>query len=238
MIPAGVGYTCQDEAKAEPFWTSHRIKPSRTLRGNSWRDHLDLDMIQNMIDHSTGKLWTYEDMIAFFRQNLRTDGEFVLTRHGVNLLTGQAEYDRVPFGTLIKDWYSFVDDALEPLEYILSGHVMRDKRYSKVAWSLMRRMGWAPGKGIGKHEDGRTSPIPTPPPPASSGGGAKPRRRGSGGGQPGQGGARQGPDLKVHETPEGLVYGEVGNRNGAVRCWRYGTPPQQVSPSVQVRWYG
>ncbi|MDC0525513.1 reverse transcriptase domain-containing protein [bacterium] len=233
LVPTGPGpYISPDEAKAEPFWSSMRINVRCRDRGNSWRDDIQLHRVQDLIDHDRNAPCTEERMEAEYEEALETDGRYVVTDAGRDLF-GRRQYDRIPFERLHRDWRSFIMDARDAID-IATGKSVELYRYSEQARSMMQRMGWRPGAGLGKLEDGRTSPIPTPNPPRVGG------RGGAAGAARLQGGGKK-PVLYAHEQQPGeMVYGTIGNRNGAevLEVWEVSprgvpTPTKQVVKLVQ-----
>ena len=214
-LPVGpAAYINMDEARAEPFWTSKRIKVRQRARGDSWRDEMGFNRVQDLIDFEENQPHTDERIECELCANLETDGRYIISYAGTDLM-GNTEYDRVPFKKMLDDWSSFIQDAGPALPCALGTTNPETQRYSTQAQSIMRAMGWEPGKGLGKHEDGRTSPIPTPPPPRGGGG-----RRGRRGGGRGGGGKKL--SLVAHETSAGIVYGQPGDRDGAevLEVWK------------------
>jgi hypothetical protein len=197
-----------DEARAEPFWTSKRIKVRQRSRGDSWRDDMEFNRVQDLIDFEANQPYTEESIEGYLNANLETDGRYVVTYAGTDLM-GNAQYDRIPFKRMFDDWCSFIQDAGPALPCALGLTNPEIERYSAQAQAMMRAMGWRPGKGLGKHEDGRTSPIPTPSPPRGGGGGRRGRRGG------GRAGAGKRLSLVAHETDAGVIYGQLGERDGA-----------------------
>ena len=203
MVPVGPGpYISMDEAKAEPFFTSLRIKVRNRARGNNWRDDLSLNRVQDLIDRDTSAPYTEAQMEAQYEQDLETDGPYVVTRAGYDLF-GRPEYDRLHFSKMNRDWRSFIEDASEAIK-AATGSSTELERYSKQARDMMASMGWQPGQGLGKSEDGRTSPIPTPQPPRGGGLG------GAAGAARLQGGGKKKLTLWAHEHEPGqVVYGKI-----------------------------
>ena len=196
LVPVDAGYVSKEEARAEPLWNSHRVTLTRTVRGDSWRD-LNLNRVQDLIDFTVMRPYTTRRIRDQLVSELETDGEWVVTYAGTDLL-GNTQYDRVPFSALYADWRSFICSCAEALEYALGEARPELRRYSHVALQMMRAMGWNPGQGIGKHGQGRVEPIPTPQPP--------------GGGGPG------GPRLARTETEQEKMYAH--ERRSSPECTR------------------
>ena len=172
---------------------------------------------------------------------------------------GFRQYDRIPFSHLIDDWNSYLSDAGQALEYALEWRTPAVAHYSSQSLSMMARMGWRPGKGLGKNMDGRTSPVEVQPPPRGGGrGGASKSKRvllvpaskvsssvGSqppprGGGRGGEGSNREASKeaqmMYAHEPAPGkLVYGKKGDRNGAevLEVWDV-TPRGRAYPTGET----
>ena len=211
LEPVARGFTSTDEARAEPMFTSHRIAVKRRDRGNSWRDDLMLNRVQDLLDLNAERPFTCEEIDKWLYASLETDGRYVVSYAGTDLL-GNTQYDRVPFTALYADWRDFLSAASEATDYALGHTAPELASYSKIAQKLMAAMGWKPGQGLGKEEEGRSEPIPTPGPAR---GGRRGLRMGMARASRG-GGARgsEGSDklrLLAYETADGqMYYGKLG----------------------------
>ena len=176
---------------------------------------MDLNRVRDLVDPETDRVYSNDLIELEMTEKLVTDGPYVVTREGIDLM-GFPQYDRIPFTRMLADWKSFWQDAGQAIKYAIGMQSSEDVRsmYSKPAYNMMLSMGWNPGQGIGRDGQGRTSPIPTPNPHGGRGVGG-PAASGT---RPGLGGGRGGKrlELKAHELDSGkIVYGKVGNRNGA-----------------------
>ena len=198
IVPSAPGYRSKHEATAEPFYTSHRIEVSSTIRGDSWRDKMDLDRVHDIIDFNSMAPYTEEAMRQFIGQNLEVDGEYVVTDAGRDLF-GNRQYDRVRVKRILDDWKSHVRDASEAIAYAVEESHPEMELYSEKSRRMMHQMGWRHGKGLGKLEDGRLEPIE-----AESG---EKRKKGA----PTK--AKE-LELFVCESEGETLYGKKGNRDG------------------------
>ena len=85
------------------------------MRGNSWRDDLGLNRVQDLIDFDTRAPYTEAQLESQYEEDLETDGRYVVTnaRHD---LFGRPQFDRIPFTRMNNDWKSYIQDAKEAIE--------------------------------------------------------------------------------------------------------------------------
>ena len=97
---------------------------------------------------------------------------------------------------------------------------------------MMVSMGWAPGQGLGRDSQGRTSLIPTPNPGGGRGLGG-PAARGA---RPGLGGGRGGKklELKAHELESGKKVSVRWVVGMGRKYSKYGTSPRGEEPFPQA----
>jgi len=145
-------------------------QPSITTRGNSWRDQLHLHRVSDLIDHFDGTPDTVDRVRAYIEEHVEMEGDGIVSFTGDDLM-GFKQLDYIPITRYLSDFRRFLSDADLALEWAVDRSHPEVDRYSIAAQNMMRMMGWKPGKGAGKKEDGISSPIPpTTPPPWRQGG--------------------------------------------------------------------
>ena len=143
-------YTSQDEARAEPPFTSQRIHIRNRKYGDQWRHELTLNRIQDMIDPDTNELRTNENITLYIEEAFDTvNGQ-------VSMLYNSRT---IPIKNLLAQWQSFADDVGRDTIKFAAGEntSIGLSNYSDIAHRMMTLMGWTPGKPL--RERGIIDPI-------------------------------------------------------------------------------
>ena len=151
-------YTSIDEAKAEPFFSSHRIKVGRRTRAKMWKD-LSLNRAQDLIHPVLGIPYTDRTITRYIQAKYKIEHGNVIDRNPQDH-NGVRSVTLTPLSTLTDEWRSFYKDAGPALLRLISGEAEQIKGvYSETAFKLMRLMGWIEGEGLGLKSDGRLEPV-------------------------------------------------------------------------------
>lgn len=111
MSPVKPGaYTCLDETRAEPLFTSHRIKLSNTSRGDNWRHELTLNRVQDLINPHRHEVYSDASIRRYVRGAFTIEDGSVVFKDGRDL-SGYPIRTYVPIERFVTQWHSFVTDA-------------------------------------------------------------------------------------------------------------------------------
>ena len=155
LVPIKPGqYISQEEAQAEPMWTSRRFELSDRSRADKWRFELTLNRVRDLVDPTTGEVWTDARKRRFIQNSLDVQGEFVVGRTRPDTL-GFRQRTLTPIALYLKQWRRFEQDVGEHTIEVAAGEAEPDMgQYSNAALKMMKSMGWTRGSGLGKHGQG------------------------------------------------------------------------------------
>ena len=100
-----------DEARAEPLWTSPRLRVTNSAHADQWRFELTLNRLRDFIDPNTNSPWTDDVMRLFIRDAFQDSSGSSISIFSHKDLFGRKLYDKVPIRRLINQWHSFQNDV-------------------------------------------------------------------------------------------------------------------------------
>ena len=222
IVPVTPGaFVSQDEARAEPLWTSPRVHVSNRAHAHEWRFHLTLNRLQDLIDPWTGELYSQNKIKRYIEAAFRVEGGYVIGKRPADIM-GFRQCTYTSINSLLNQWQSFGNDVGARTLEVISG----DERatplactYGEAAVKIMKALGWSEGQGLGKRSQGRTEPHLPGGQITRSGLGATARAHTHQDER-----KEEGPKIKGFEIEPGvLVYGYEGEKDGKqvlqeVRC--------------------
>ena len=159
-------FRSEDEARAEPFWYSHRHTIRNTTHYETWQTKFHLNRLQDMVVfEQPPREWTHQEITSFMNARVMN-----LDPYALRFFRWQRVLKHKTLASaesLTKQWMSFREDV-GPQNIAATYQPqtpLADPRYSRFSRREMRRQGWLGHAGL--RPGGIESPIePQPKPPA------------------------------------------------------------------------
>ena len=113
-------YTCLDEVRAEPFWTSHRITVRDRVRADHWRFDLQLNRVQDLVHPIRGETYSNESIRRYVNAAFEVDAGYITFKEGRDLM-GFPIRTHVHVDRFVSQWNSFITDARAEVDLLVSG---------------------------------------------------------------------------------------------------------------------
>ena len=163
--------TSPDEARAEPFWDSHRFHVAPSPYSDVWRTQLELNSLKDLFledgsDYSLEDIREY--LIRRFERQQTTDAPTHTFVRGAKKRKRAAEVDGELFlfagrllslQAILDMWCSLLRrPPISLLEQARGRAPPTGANYSETAHKIMRKMGWTSG-GLGSRGQGIAEPV-------------------------------------------------------------------------------
>jgi hypothetical protein len=148
-------FTCADEAKAEPFWHSHRFHISNWAFYETWNYNLRLNRIGDLITDSENAISIGRNLRDYIRDYLESELE-ISSRGEVTCNSGK----KIKVCKILDQYESFWRDVPAYItDMATTGKAKLTSGYSAAAAAMMRSMGWDGQSGLGPRGQGIVSPV-------------------------------------------------------------------------------